>query len=173
MVVTMSLIVALTALVIPCWGVVIRSRSKQAAVSLVLESLEQARQTAITKKSDVWVIFQHPAGGACDSLRLLSRQGNSITPLGVWQRLPGGITFRSSSDSLMQQRPPGDLLLSSFNAQAPPEGSLFGSVMFQHSGRIAVPLPGGPPLVLGLNAKASPLPESIMLSRATGRATYQ
>ncbi len=169
----MSLIIALAALVVPGWGMIARSRSKQVATSLVMDSLERARQTAITNKKDVWVIFQHPAGTACDSLRLLSKEGSVITPLDRWQSLPGGITFCETVDSVMKEPPPNDLLLSAFNAQKPPVGSHYGAVMFQRSGRIGIPLPGSHPLVLGLDAASVPLPESITLSRATGRALYQ
>jgi prepilin-type N-terminal cleavage/methylation domain-containing protein len=172
-VVTMSLIVVLAALVVPCWGMIARSRSKQAATSLVMDSLERARQTAITSKKDVWVIFQHTEGTACDSLRLLSKEGNVITPLDRWQSLPDGISFCETVDSMMQEPPPNDLLLSACNTQTPPAGSHYGAVMFQRSGRIGVPLPGSHPLVLGLDAASVPLPESITLSRATGRALYQ
>ncbi len=173
MVVTMSLIIGLAALALPCWGMLARSRSQHVATSLVMESLERARQTAITTKKDVWVIFQHPAGKAGDSLRLLSKEGNVITPLDRWQTLPVGITFRETEDSLMKEIPPSGLLFSIYNNQPPPAGSHYGSVMFQGSGRVGVPLPGSHPLVLQLNATSVPLPEAITLSRATGRALCQ
>lgn len=171
--VTMSLIAVLAALIVPCWGMITRSRSKQVATSLVMESLEGARQRAITSKNDIWVVFQHPGGIAHDSLRLLSKQSGIITPLDKWQPLPSGISFNSGSDSLMKEHPSADLLASSLNGQTPAAGTLFGTVMFQRSGRIGIPLPGGYPLLLGLDSLAVPLAASIVLSRATGRATCQ
>jgi prepilin-type N-terminal cleavage/methylation domain-containing protein len=170
--VTMSLIVVLMTLGIPCWGMMTRSRSKQAAASLVMESLERARLAAITNKSDVWVIFQHPGGITPDSLRILSSQGGVISPLDRWQPLPAGISFHSG-DNLMKEQPPAPLLSSSLDGKTPDIKTRFGSIMFQRAGRVGIPLPGGNPMTLELASTATQPTTAILLSRATGRATCQ
>ena len=169
----MALIVGLVTLALPCWGMIARSRSKQAATGMVMGSLEQARQAAITRKDDVWVIFQHPGSLKPDAIRLLAKQGKEITPLDSWHSIPERISFADASDSLMKERPPADILLASMNGQTPLSGTRFGGVMFQRSGRIGVPLPGGNSLFLKFDSMGTALPEFITLSRATGRATSQ
>ena len=171
MLVTMTLIAALASLVVPCWGMLTKSRSKQAATSIVMESLERARHAAITKKTDVWVIFQHQGGLQKDALRLLSRQGGIITTLDSWQPLPTGISFFAGSDSLMKERPPAEILITALNGETIVNGKLFGALMFQRSGRVGIPMQGGVPLILELNSVSSMSPTSILISRATGRAT--
>lgn len=172
MLVTMAMIIALATLVVPCWGMIARSRSKQVASGMIMESLDRARQVAITSKTDVWVVFQHPEGIKADCLRLLSKQGSVITPLDRWQTLPEGIVFQSG-ENLMKEQPPADLLSSALNGQNTAAGTHFGSIMFQRSGRIGAPLPGGNPLSVQLTSVTTPFCATISLSRATGRATCQ
>jgi hypothetical protein len=171
--VTMALIVGLVTFAIPCWGMIARSRSKQAAIGMVMNSLEQARQAALIRKSDVWVIFHHPGGLKPDAFRIIAKQNKEITPLDAWHFLPERISFTDATDSLMKERPPTDILLASMNGQTLPTGTLFGGVMFQRSGRVGVPLPGGNSLELNFDSTGTALSESITLSRATGRATSQ
>lgn len=169
--VTITLIAALASLVVPCWGMITRSRAKQAATSLVMDSLERARHSAIAKKNDVWVVFQHQESLTQDSLRLVIKQDGVIIPLDGWQPLPNGISFECNSASLMKQSPPEEILSSIVPDESSKKGATFGSLLFQRSGRVGVPMPGGVPLVLLLNSPSNPAPISIMLSRATGRAT--
>lgn len=167
--VTITLITVLMALVIPCWGVIARSRARQAATGIVMDSLEHARNVAITGKNNVWVIFQHQEGIHQDSLRTLVKQGAGISPLGSWQVLPTGTSFHT--DALMEERPPAEILTIALNGKSPQSGETFGAVMFQSSGRIGIPLPGSHPLSLQLDSQSGISPEPITLSRATGRAT--
>jgi type II secretory pathway pseudopilin PulG len=169
---TLALVTALTTLAIPCWGMIARSRARTASVSIVMGTLERARQTALSTKNDVWVLLRHPGGGLPDSLRLLTKKGSLITPLDSWQSLPDGITFHEK-ESLMEEHPNENLLSVALNGGKPSSDTLYGSVMFQSSGRIGIPAPGGPPLTLSLDSKTGSHPEEIVLSRATGRATYQ
>lgn len=171
--VTMTLIVALVSLAVPCWGVITRSRSQQAATSLVMSSLERARVAAIAQKCNLWVVFQHRQPPKQDSFRLLSKQGLIMTPLGAWQCLPAGISFHPGAGSLMQAPPPTEVVASSFNGLNAPEGASFGVLMFLGSGRVGMPLPGGPPLLLRLDSISKSTPTEILISRATGRATTE
>ncbi len=171
--VTLALMTLLISLIIPCWGVISRSRARQAATAVVMESLEKARYAAITQKTDVWVIFRHTEGFNPDALRILSRQASASSPLSAWQSLPKGISFYDGEDTLMKERPPEEVLTSSLNGSSPPPRDLFGSIMFQRSARIGVPLLGGNSLVIELASPAGISPGKILLSRATGRATFQ
>jgi prepilin-type N-terminal cleavage/methylation domain-containing protein len=171
--VTLALITLLISLIIPCWGVISRSRARQAATAVVMESLEQARYAAITKKTDVWVIFRHTEGLNPDALRVLARQASVSSPLTAWQPLPKGTSFYLGEDTLMKERPPEEVLTSSLNGSPPPSKDLFGAIMFQRSARIGVPLFGGNSLVIQLASPSGIAPGKILLSRATGRATFQ
>ena len=171
---TVALISVLMALMIPCWGAITRSRSRQAGTTLVMETLELARTAAITGKTDVWVVFRNEGGSSHGSLRILSRQGTRIQPLGPWQKLPAGISFLGGVDSFMKEKPPGEVLSSSLGTQVRTNDEDFGSVMFQRSGGIGMPLPGSNALQLELaNNPDTNACSTITLSRATGRAGCQ
>jgi len=171
---TMGLIALLMALTIPCWNAISRSQSRHASTTLVMESLEQARLAALTSKNDVWVIFRSERSSGPNSLRLLSKQGSAITPLAPWQKLPPGIAFREEEDSLMKEKPPGYILSAALNGQSPNNQDHYGSLMFLQSGRVGVPIAGGNTLQLALvSTPAKGLFSTILLSRATGRATCQ
>ena len=69
----------------------------------------------------------------------------------------------------MGERPSQDILSSAFNGVIPSDSGTLGSVMFQRSGRIGLPLQGGNQLILPFDSLSGPAPEPILLSRATGR----
>ena len=169
--VTIALIAAMASLIVPCWGTITRSRARQTATTIVMESLEHARIAAITGKNDVWVIFRHQGGINPDSLRILSKQGVTISPLAPWQNLPAGISFHLGSETLMKERPPAEVLMTALNGKTPANGEIFGAVMLQRAGRIAVPLMGGNALLLQLDSVTGSAANPIILSRATGRAS--
>ena len=169
--VTITLIAALMSLMVPCWRALTRIRSKQAAAGIVMESLEHARQSAITSKATAWVVFRHNGGIRNDSLRILRKQGGTISPLNGWIPLPMGISFGTGTENLIHEPPPKDILSASLNNKSAAAGDVIGSVMFQSSGRIGVPLPGGNALAILLETQSGTPAQTITLSRATGRAT--
>jgi hypothetical protein len=138
---------------------------------MVMESLELARSTALTTKRDTWVVFRHQVEGNRDAFRIVSSGAGSVMPLGPWKQLPGGILFRDGEGTLMEEHPSQEILSSALNEIAPPAGQTFGSVMFQRSGRVGRPLRGGNQLILSFNSSVGPAPQSILLSRATGRSS--
>ena len=168
--VTITLIAAMLSVAVPCWGALTRSRARQAAMGIVMESLEHARQSAITGKVSHWVIFRHQTGSRQDSLRTLSRQGSAITPIGGWQLLPAGVSFATGTGTLMQEEPPKEILSAALGNPPLDTGETFGALMFQSSGRIGIPSAGGAPLSLQLISQAGALVQTVTISRATGRA---
>ncbi|MCE9543137.1 MAG: prepilin-type N-terminal cleavage/methylation domain-containing protein [Verrucomicrobia bacterium] len=169
--VTITIIAALTSLTVPAWSSLIRSRARQVASGMVMESLELARSTALTTKRDTWVVFRHQVEGNRYAFRIVSRGDGSVMPLGPWKQLPGGILFRDGEGTLMEEHPSQEILSSALNEIAPPAGHTFGSVMFQRSGRVGRPLRGGNQLILSFNSSVGPAPQPILLSRATGRSS--
>ena len=167
---TITLIAALLSVAVPCWGALTRSRARQAATGIVMESLERARQSAITGKVSHWVIFRHRPGSRNDSLRTLSRQEGAITPLGGWQPLPAGVSFGTGTGTLMKEEPPKEILSAALGNQPAGTGETFGALMFQSSGRIGIPSAGGTPLALQLFSQIGGPVLTITLSRATGRS---
>ena len=169
--VSITVIAALASLTVPAWTTLTRSRARQVASSMVMESLELARSTALTTKKETWVVFRHPGEGQRDAFRIVSSGDESLSPLGAWKQLPAGIFFRDGEGTLMDEPPSSEILSSALNDSAAPAGQTFGSVMFQRSGRIGRPLRGGNQLTLSFHSLSGPAPQPILLSRATGRSS--
>lgn len=167
--VTMTVIAALASLTMPAWTTLTRSRARQVTSAMVMESLELARNSSLSTKNDTWVVFRHLGEGNRDALRIVSSGGGTAVPLGPWKQLPAGIFFRDEMGTLMGEHPPQEILSSVLGDTASPAGQVFGSVMFQRSGRIGRPLRDGNQLTLFFNSAKGPAPDSILLSRATGR----
>jgi len=167
--VTITIIAALALLTTPAWTTLTRSRARQVTSAMIMESLECARNSSLSTKSDTWVVFRHLGEGKRDAFRIISSGGASTVPLGPWKQLPAGIFFRDDMGTLMGEHPPQEILSSAINDTTPPAGQVFGSVMFQRSGRIGRPLRGGNQLTISFNSTKGPAPDSMLLYRATGR----
>jgi prepilin-type N-terminal cleavage/methylation domain-containing protein len=177
--VTITVIAALISLILPTWKSVQRSRSRQAALTITMQSLERARTAAITGKKEAWVLFRHStmspggktAGDSGDAIRIIGKEGESITAISSWQPLPAGTAFEPSPATLMAETPPREILTSALNGNAP-GAATFGSIMFLRSGRVGLPRPGGNLLSLRIReSSTSSHAASLLISRATGRAS--
>jgi len=171
--VTVTVIAALALLVIPSWTSLSRAHARRAAIGIVMDVLEGARVTAQGTKKNVWVIFRHTGDKTPDSLRVVTIETNGATPQGNWLKLPAGISFGGDKNTLMEETPPEDVLVACLNGKTASSKECFGSVMFLRSGRIGVPKPGSKGLQLDFLSASGPAPGSVVLSRATGRASYQ
>jgi prepilin-type N-terminal cleavage/methylation domain-containing protein len=169
--VVIALIAALISLAVPAWASITRHQAKNSAISLVMEGLDQARIAATSGKKEVWVVFRNDTTKKA-SLRLVSQEASSYTPLGNWNMLPQGVTFQTGGSTLMEQKPPQAVIAAALGSQLPMEATL-GSILFLRSGRIGIPQPGGPTLSLQLEASKAPLPDPITISRATGRSSIR
>ena len=169
--VVIALVAALISLAVPAWTSITRHQAKNSAISLVMEGLEQARLAATSGKKEVWVVFRNDATKKA-SLRLVSQEAASYTPLGNWIMLPQGISFQTGGSTLMEQKPTDVIIAAALGSQLP-KGAPLGSILFLRSGRIGVPQPGGPALSLQLRDSMAPIPQSITISRATGRSTIR
>ena len=171
MLVTMAVIAVLASLAIPAWGLLSGSGAQRRATAAVMEALEGARNEAITTKRDVWVLFcHHPRGDQPDAMRLLAKDGNSVSPLGSRIRLPSPITFRTGAGTLMDECPPPAILKAAFPEQS--GDNVFGSVMFRRSGGVGIPAQGGNNLSISLGASKGP-DSTITLARAAGKAAAE
>jgi type II secretory pathway pseudopilin PulG len=173
--VTMAVIAALASLALPAWGVLSRSGAQRKATAVVMESLERARTEAITTKQEVWVLFRHhPRSDQPDSLRLLGKKDGSTSPLplGPWIKLPPSITFRTGAGTLMDERPPADILQAGFQENAKAGDCVLGGLMFRRAGGIGIPVQGGNTLSIILGAPKGG-DSTITLARAAGRATTE
>ncbi len=181
--VTITVIAALISLILPAWTSVKRSRSRQAALTITMESLERARTAAITGKKETWVLFRHgttpqggkTAGDSGDAIRIIEKEGAELAPIGPWQPLPAGMSFVSTPGTLMEETPPREILACALGGKTPGEAT-FGGIMFLRSGRVGIPRAGGNGLSLriGESATASqsaPHSECLIISRASGRAS--
>lgn len=171
--VTAAVIAALASLAIPAWGLVAKSGARRNATALVMESLERARSDAIASKRDVWVLFSHaPDGNQADAMRLLAKEGSAVSPIGPWIKLPPSVSFREGRGSLMDERPPGDIVKAAFPEAGKSRDCSLGSVMFRRSGGIGIPAQGGNSLTIELGPAKGP-DTSITLARAAGRASAE
>jgi hypothetical protein len=167
--VTLGLIALLVTLSVPVWNGLIRTRSMRAAASATIDSLERARNEAISSKRDVWVILKHASPGGQDALRIMLRGEEGTQPLGPWVPLPGGSFFRPGEGSIVEERPPGDIVTASLGGVSPGRDDSFGGVKFARSGGIAVPARGGNSLSIPIGNSSGTPPVRITLSRGTGR----
>ncbi len=173
--VVLAVIAALVSLALPAWRAITRSHANNAAMSLAMGTLEQARLAAVSGKKEVWVVLRNEDALNKGSLRIVSRSGRedsplqSLVPLGNWTLLPRGIIFQTGERTLMDQNLPADVIAAALGG-SPSKGISLGGVMFQRSGRIGIPQQGGPSLSLRLKNEKGPLPSSIELSRGSGRA---
>jgi prepilin-type N-terminal cleavage/methylation domain-containing protein len=171
--VTVTVIAALASVVIPSWTSLSRAHARRAAIGIVMDMLEGARVTAQGAKKNVWVIFRHTEDKTPDSLRVVTMETSGATPQGSWLKLPAVISFRGDKNNLMEEAPPEDVLVACLNGKKATSGEIFGSIMFLPSGRIGVPKPGGKSLKLDFSSTSGTAPGSVVLSRASGRASYQ
>jgi len=183
--VTITVIAALISLILPAWTSVKRSRSRQAALTITMESLERARIAAISGKKEAWVLFRHcnaPAGkngegDFGDAIRIIEKEGEEISPIAAWQPLPPGTAFEPSPATLMAEAPPRHILASALNGKTP-GNTTFGSIMFLRSGRVGIPRPGGNGLTLRIGesptgSQSVSHSACLLISRATGRASVE
>ena len=168
--VTITVIAAVASLSIPAWSAIVRTGAGRNADRIVMESMEEARTSAIAARKDVWVVFDHAPAGRPDGLRIISRDRDTVSAVGGWHYLPRGISFHSGAGTLLEERPPSEILSTAINGNRAP-GETFGGVLFQRSGRIGLPAQGGNQLTLRFDSVTGPSPEPINISRATGRAS--
>lgn len=181
--VTMTVMAALISLILPAWNSVKRSRARQAALTITMESLERARTAAITGKKEVWVLLRHgntpsgrtPESESGDAIRIIGKTGDDISPIDPWQPLPAGTSFVPTPGTLMEEAPPREILTSALGGKAP-VNTTFGSIMFLRSGRVGIPKTGGNGLSLRIGesatgSKSAPHTACLLISRASGRAS--
>ena len=168
--VTITVIAAVASLSIPAWSAIIRAGAGKNADRIVMESMEQARTSAIAARKEVWVVFDHAPAGKPDGLRIISRNRDTVSADGGWHYLPKGIAFHPGAGTLLEEQPPSEVLSSAINGNRAP-GETFGGVLFQRSGRIGLPAQGGNQLTLRFDSDTGSTPEPINISRATGRAS--
>jgi prepilin-type N-terminal cleavage/methylation domain-containing protein len=163
----LGLLCMLATLSFPAFRSLLHSGSRRTAETRVMDSLEHARSEAIASGRNVWVVFRHAAAEGPDAGRLLAETKGSIVPLGAWQRLPAGITFRAGSGGIPDARPPLEIMEAATHPRS--DIASMGAVMFLRSGSVGWPKPGAESLAIPLD---SPSGRSLIsLSRATGRAT--
>lgn len=171
--VTMAVIAALASLAIPAWGLLARTAGQRKAAAVVMESLERARSEAITAKQDVWVLFcHHPRGDRPDAMRLLGKEGISVSPLGPWIKLPSRVAFRTGAGTLMDECPPASVQKAAFPESEKSGECVIGCVMFRRSGGVGIPLQGGNTLSITLGGTKG-TDATITLARAAGRASAE
>jgi type II secretory pathway pseudopilin PulG len=166
--VTLGLVVLLAAIGIPAWLGLARSHDSKASVGAVMGALAQARASALSSKSEVWILFGK--NGKREGLLPVRREGTVYIP-GTWAYLAPGSPFDKEGSSAMTQPVPEAVLQPILK----PGVEIWGGVLFQPNGRIPVPNGGGGQLSISLgSATCQTRPATrILLSRATGRATCQ
>ena len=166
--VTLGIVALLAAIGIPAWIGLARSHDSKASVAAVMGALAQARASALSSKSEVWILFGK--NGRREGLLSVRREGSVYTP-GTWVYLSPGSPFDKEGSSALTQSVPEAVLQTVLK----PGVSVSGGVQFQPNGRIPVPNGGGGQLSISLGSQPGQTHPAtrILLSRATGRATCQ
>ena len=170
--VTLTLIALMALLMIPAWKHSSEAWARKSAMIMSMEALGHGRNEAVSARRPVWLLFRHIPGTA-DAWRILAKGDNSLAPLTSWKTLPPGISFRVDSDCLTGAKPPGEIVTVALSGATLPPGSLVGGVMFLPSGSVGFPARGGGQLCLSLESPEHKTIATILLSRASGKATLQ
>lgn len=176
LIVTLTLIGILAAIMIPGWISINGTRARRGATGLVLGSLERARVAAVTGKREVWVVFRHSNTGGRDSLRIVSAGSSGLSPRGPWLSLPAGMHFQCGGGALPDVPPPSPVVAAAATRENRGEGSSpdkeqFGGIMYRPTGAVGFPNQGDSRLLIPFSAEKGPPPDTILLSRGTGRPT--
>jgi type II secretory pathway pseudopilin PulG len=171
--VTITVIAALAVLTMPAWSQLSRSHAKRGATAVIMDVLEQARIAATSGQKEVWVIFRSSPKGERNALRLVCRGQSGWIPIDTWVSLPAGVSFVTGSGNLMEEQPPANVLSTALAGSLASQGSSFGSLLFLRTGRIGIPKQDGNKLSVSLHENSSPGDATILLSRATGRASLK
>lgn len=165
---TLGLVALLAAIGISGWLGLAHSRDSKASVGAVMGALAQARASALSSKSEVWILFGK--NGRREGLLIVRRVGSVYTP-SAWTYLAPGSPFVKEGSTAMTQPVPEAVL----QPVLKPGVEIWGGVLFQPNGRIPVPGKGGGQLTISLKDASTQAPTAarILLSRATGRATCQ
>lgn len=168
MLVVMALFVCFAALSLSSWQNFQKSISLHHSADLLINTLEEARATALQYRTDTWVVFQHRSAALGDRYGFFKkpedRPGKCIPQ---WVKLPPGITLQlavdeSPSDELIQMLPEYDAA----------ENDDLRALCYNSQGVIVFPAHGENQLFLELmrTSKKKVVSEQIILSRLTGRA---
>jgi prepilin-type N-terminal cleavage/methylation domain-containing protein len=166
--VTLGIIALLAAIGIPAWIGLARSHDSKASVAAVMGALAQARASALSSKSEVWILFGK--NGMREGMVPVRRQGADYAP-GTWVYLAPGSLFDKEDSSVLTQPVPEAVLQTVLK----PGATVSGGILFQPNGRIPVPNGRGGQLTISLGSRPGQTRPAtkILLSRATGRATCQ
>lgn len=167
MMIVIALLGILAIVLLPSWKGLSRATSLRGTTTLLLSSFEEARLNAIQHHTETWVLFQHTAD--YDRYCTLQRgEDEKMQLLTSWIRLPTGITFDTTSESIMTVPP--SLKMMEMLSERPLQGEgMLGLLSYNGQGGILFP---DTHLLLALTTQSQKiiLRSEIIFSPTTGRA---
>lgn len=146
--VVVAVIFVMMSLLVPAVGSMTSSGGRKGAVTIVMNTLEQARMAAIEKSREVVVVFWKKNGTAGsqpdeqDAILVLRRDDlNNWEPITRWVKLPKGVLFHGEdhkSDILNDSSRLADGI-DTANLPGKPDKSNLGAVQFSSSGAVQLP----------------------------------
>ena len=187
-----AIIGILTAFLVPATGI-LGSSGRKGAVVIVMNTLEQARTSALETGRDVVVLLWKRTGDNPDSLLVLRKNadGTDWDQLGRWIKLPKGVIFHGgdTASEILNASPVLDLV-DPTKLPGNPDNSELGGIQFSPSGAVQAPKnaiglrvaltegvrgPGGTESILTAKKQAQTVTgggfEVISIARYTGRTT--
>lgn len=176
--IVMALFIVMMLLAMPAWRSLSRSIVQRGSTHMLMNSLEQARMSALEKKRTTWIIFRHRQLPLPDDFCTLQQlDDGKIVMIASWISLPKGIIFVTDAGSFFQT-PPTDIMrmLDQFSATTKSQERLT-SIQFSPSGSITSSTEQDHQLLLKLgkikpDQTITPF-TTITLSPLTGRALLQ
>jgi hypothetical protein len=148
--VVVVIVCVMMSLLAPAVGSMTSTGGRKGAVTLVMNTLEQARMAAIEKSRDVVVVFWKKNGTTSaadeqDAILVLRRDdSNNWEPIGRWVKLPKGVLFHGedTQSEILKQNSPAlaevtDAAISALPGN--PTKINLGAVQFSSSGAVQLP----------------------------------
>lgn len=137
-------------LLAPAVGSMTSTGGRKGAVTIVMNTLEQARMAAIEKSRDVVVVFWKKNGTTTaadeqDAILVLRRDdSNNWEPIGRWVKLPKGVLFHGEDDKseILKQNSSALAEVTDAAISALPGNPIkvnLGAVQFSSSGAVQLP----------------------------------
>jgi prepilin-type N-terminal cleavage/methylation domain-containing protein len=148
--VVVAVICVMMTLLVPAVGSMTSSGGRKGAVTIVMNTLEQARMAAIEKSRDVVVVFWKKNGTTSaadeqDAILVLRRDdSNNWEPIGRWVKLPKGVLFHSEDahSEILKQNSSALAEVADATISALPGNPTkinLGAVQFSSSGAVQLP----------------------------------
>lgn len=147
--VVLAVICTMMSLLVPAVGSIASSNGRKGAVTIVMNTLEQARVSAIETSREVVVLFWKKNGikgsqpDEQDAMLVLRRDTSGTTwePISRWVKLPKGVLFHGedAQSDILKDSSPLPSSVDTTKLLGTPDKNNLGAVQFSSSGAVQTP----------------------------------